>query len=49
MNRFSVNSRSITPSFSESARIVLRERYLRRDEAGRLIEDARPDCRECAV
>lgn len=35
-----MNSRSITPSFSESARIVLRERYLRRDEAGRLIEDA---------
>ena len=35
-----MNSRSITPAFSESARIVLRERYLRRDEAGRLIEDA---------
>ena len=35
-----MNSRSITPDFSESARMVLRERYLRRDEAGRLIEDA---------
>ena len=34
-----MNSRSITPDFSESARMVLRERYLRRDGAGRLIED----------
>src|SRR3989338_6612042 len=40
MNRFSMNSRSITSAFPESARIVLQERYLRRDEAGRLIEDA---------
>ena len=43
-----MNSRSITPSFSESARIVLRERYLRRDEAGRLIEDAQGMLRRVA-
>jgi len=36
---FSMNSRSIIPQFSESAQIVLRERYLRRDESGGLVED----------
>ena len=34
-----MNSRSIIPQFSESAQIVLRERYLRRDESGGLVED----------
>ena len=34
-----MNSRLITSAFSESARIVLRERYLRRDESGGLVED----------